>query len=151
MRRFALVVTVLALAACAKKDEAPSTAPPAAMAAAPMNLAAVAGTWNFTVTNVAGDSVLTTYTLVATADTTGWMMTLPNRPAMALKLTVSGDSVMAAAPEYESVLKKGVKVTTNSTFHLVGDTMMTNTVAHYSVAGPDSMRLLRAKGVRAPK
>jgi hypothetical protein len=123
-------------------------APPAP---APINLGSVAGTWNFKTMPATGDSVLVTYTLIATADTTGWIMTLPNRKPMALHVTVSGDSVMTDSPQYESVLRKGVKVTTNGTLHLVGDKLVGTTVAHYTVTGPDSVRMLRTEGVRAPK
>ena len=151
MRRFAMVVSVLALAACAKKDEAPSTPAGGAMAGAPMDLKTVAGEWNFKTMGMASDSVLTTGTLVATADTAGWTMTLPGRSTMALKITVSGDSIMAAAPQYESVLRKGVMVNTSSTYHLVGDKLIGTTVAHYTVTTADSVLALRTEGVRAPK
>ncbi len=150
MRRFAIVVSVLALAACAKKDEAPSTSG-GAMAAAPVDLKTVAGEWSFKTMGMTSDSVLTTGTLVATADTAGWTMTLAGRPTMALKITISGDSIMAQAPQYESVLRKGVMVTTNSTYHLVGDKMIGTTMAHYTVTTADSVVSLRTEGVRAPK
>jgi hypothetical protein len=152
MRRLALVLSTLILAACAKKEApAPPPPPPAPPPApAPINLASIAGMWNFKVMPATGDSVLTTYTLVVTADTTGWIMTLPKRKPMTLHVTVSGDSVMADAPQYESVLRKGVKVTTNSVFHVVGDKLMGTTMAHYTVTGPDSLVALRGEGTRAP-
>lgn len=150
MRRIAMVVTALTLVACAKKEETPAT-PGGAMAAAPIDLKTVAGEWNFKTMGLTSDSVLATGTLVATADTAGWTMTLAGRPTMALKITVSGDSIMAAAPQYESVLRKGVMVTTNSTYHLVGDKMMGTTMAHYTVTTADSVVSLRTEGVRAPK
>lgn len=153
MRRLALVFSALILAACAKK-EAPAPPPPPPLpppAPAPINLASIAGMWNFKVMPATGDSVLTTYTQVVTADTTGWIMTLPKRKPMTLHVTVSGDSVMADAPQYESVLRKGVKVTTNSVYHLVGDKLMGTTMAHYTVTGPDSLVALRAEGTRVPK
>src|ERR1019366_8590600 len=148
MRRLALVLSTLILAACAKKEApAPPPPPPAPPPApAPINLASIAGMWNFKVMPATGDSVLTTYTLVVPADTTGWLMTLPKRKPMTLHVTVSGDSVMADAPQYESVLRKGVKVTTNSVFHVVGDKLMGTTMAHYTVTGPDSLVALRGEG-----
>ena len=151
MRRLAMVVSILALAACAKKDEAAPAASGGAMAAAPIDLKAVAGAWNFKTMGMTSDSVLATGTLVATADTAGWTMTLAGRPTMALKLTVAGDSIMAQAPQYESVLRKGVMVTTKSTYHLVGDKLIGTTMAHYTVTTADSVMALRTEGVRAPK
>ena len=154
MRRLILVLSLSALAACAKK-EAPAPPPPAPPAAppapAPISLGAVAGTWNFKTMPANNDSVLVTYTVVATADTSGWTLTFPNRKPMTLQVSVSGDSVITASPQYESMLRKGVKVMTNGSLHLVGDKLVGTTIAHYSVTGPDSVRTLRTEGVRAPK
>ena len=152
MRRLVLVLSALVLAACAKK-EAPAPPPPpppvAPPAPAPINLASVAGNWDFKVMLATGDSVVTTFTLVATGDTTGWTMTLPKRKPLALQVTTSGDSVMTVSPQYESVLRKGVKVSTNSTFHMVGDKLVGTTVAHYAVKTADSVVALRSEGTRA--
>ena len=153
MRRLSLILAAVLLAACAKKEAAPEAVktPAAPVAPAPINLATVAGTWSFKVMPATGDSVLTTYILVATSTTAGWTMYLPKRDPMTLQIMVMGDSIMAAAPSYESVLRKGVKVTTNSVFHLVGDKLLGTTMAHYTVKGPDSLVALRAEGVKAPK
>lgn len=155
MRRLAFVLSAVLLVACAKKEPepAPATPEPAAPppAPAPIDLNAVAGTWEMKVMPATGDSVLTTYTLVATADTAGWVMTLPKRKPINLAITVSGDSVMSVAPTYESVLRKGTKVTTTSTFHLVGDKLTGTTVAHYTTAGADSVVMLRSEGTKVPK
>lgn len=153
MRRLSLILAAVLLAACAKKEAAPEAVntPAAPVAPAPINLATVAGTWSFNVMPATGDSVLTTYILVATSTTAGWTMYLPKRDPMTLQIMVMGDSIMATAPSYESVLRKGVKVTTNSIFHLVGDKLLGTTMAHYTVKGPDSLVALRAEGVKAPK
>lgn len=154
MRRLILVLSLTSLAACAKK-EAPAPLPPEPPAAppapAPISLGAVAGTWNFKTMAADNDSVLVTYTVVATADTSGWTLTFPKRKPITLKVSVSGDSVMTVSPQYESMLRKGVKVMTNGSLHLVGDKLVGTTVAHYSVTGPDSVRTLRTEGTRAPK
>jgi hypothetical protein len=123
----------------------------APVAPAPIDLAKVAGTWSFKVMPATGDSVLTTYILVATANTTGWTMYLKQRNPLTLEVMVMGDSIMATAPAYESVLRKGVKVTTTSVFHLVNDQLLGTTMAHYTVKGPDSLMALRAVGVKAPQ
>jgi hypothetical protein len=150
MRRIALAAGLVLLAACAKKEEpAPPPPPPAAPPApAPINMSAVAGMWTFNVMGATSDSVLTTYTLTATADTAGWVMTLPNRKPMTLKVTVSGDSIMTESPEYESVLRKGTKVHTNSVFHMSGDAMTGTTAAHYTIKGADSVVMLRSTGTK---
>lgn len=149
MRRISVLVATAVLAGCAKKPEAPA-APPAAPAPAPINMASVAGMWSMKTMAAVGDSVLTTSTLTATADTSGWILTLPNRKPMTLHVVISGDSIMADAPSYESVLRKGVTVQTSSVYHLVGDKLMGTTKAHYSVTGPDSLVMLRTEGVKMP-
>ena len=150
MRRIALAVGLTLLAACAKKEEpVPPPPPPAAPPApAPINMSAVAGMWTFNVMGATSDSVLTTYSLTATADTSGWIMTLPNRKPMTLKVMVSGDSIVAESPEYESVLRKGVKVHTNSVFHMTGETLTGTTTAHYIIKGADSVVMLRSNGTK---
>lgn len=150
MRRLAFLLSAVVLVGCAKKEPEPAPAPPEAAAPppapAPIDMAAVAGTWEMKVMPATGDSVLTTYTLVATADTAGWVMTLPKRKPITLSISVSGDSVMSTAPSYESVLRKGVQVQTTSTFHLVDGKLVGTTVAHYTTKGADSVVMLRSEG-----
>lgn len=151
MRRMALVLTLAIIAACGKKDEeAPplDTVPPEP--APVVDLASVAGMWDMQVMGATSDSVLTTYTLTATADTAGWTLKLPERDAMALTVTVSGDSIMSDSPEYESVLRKGVRVQTSSVFRVRGDSMFGTTTARYRMASGDSLVTLRARGARHP-
>lgn len=154
MRRLILVLSTAAVMGCAKKDEAPPETvaePPAPVAPAPIDLAAVAGTWDVKTMGATNDSVLTTFTLEASADTAGWLMAFPKRTPMKLNITVSGDSIMSVSPEYESVLRKGVKVHTNTVWRLVGDKLVGHTLAHYAGAGPDSVLQLRSEGTKAPK
>jgi len=154
MRRIVLALGVVVLAACAKKEPEPEVVvevPAPAPAPAPVvDLAMVAGTWDMQVMGATSDSVLTTYTLNATSTTEGWMMMLPKRPPLALRVTVSGDSIMSEAPEYESVLRKGVKVRTMSVFHVNGSSMTGTTTAHYTINGADSVVMLRSSGTRKP-
>ncbi|MES2306776.1 MAG: hypothetical protein V4558_14835 [Gemmatimonadota bacterium] len=157
MRRLAVVLSATLLIACAKKEPEPAPAPPAAEPAAPppapppVDLNAVAGTWDMKTMSATSDSALVNYTVVASADTAGWMLNLPKRKPMKLSIMVMGDSVMSTGPEYESVLRKGVKVRTNSTFHFVGDKVTGTTVAHYNIKGADSLVNLRVEGTRKPK
>jgi hypothetical protein len=150
MRRLSFLLSTTILAACAKTEApAPAPAEPPPAAPAPIDLTKVAGTWNLKTTPAGSDSVLTTSVMVATADTAGWTITLPNRKPVALKVTVAGDSIMVVSGEYESVLRKGVKVFTSGTYHMVGDSLIGSVTAHYGVKTADSVRALRTAGVKA--
>jgi hypothetical protein len=157
MRRLAvatLSLAALAAVACAKTETKTTDSSAAAAAAAPPPPPAVtpadwAGTWSMTTKNQAGDSVLVSSELTATADTTGWMVKLPNRPAMpAHIMAMGGDSVVADAGPYESVLRKGVKVTTHSVYHLQNGMIKGTTTAHYTVKTADSVRTLMTEGTK---
>ncbi|MEP6591944.1 MAG: hypothetical protein ABJC19_12255 [Gemmatimonadota bacterium] len=161
MRRVALLVSVVALAACGRKDDtrsdstmttmaSDSTTAPAATAATPAP-ESFAGEWDLSVMPMDNDSTLTTSHLSATATSTGWTMTLPGRPPVPLAVTFSGDSVMTIAPSYESVLRKGVMVSTSSVFRRNGNNLNGTTVAKYTTTGADSLMHLRSIGRRAPK
>jgi hypothetical protein len=157
MRCLALIFSASIVVACSSKESPPTPpAPPAAPSAqtstpSPISLASIAGKWNFRVMGEASDSVLTTYTLVVTTDTVGWVMTLPNRKPMTLHVSISGDSVMLRSPKYQSVLRKGLKVNTTSALHVSGDKLVGNSVAHYAIATYDSVLELRSVGTKAPK
>jgi hypothetical protein len=162
MRCLVLIVTASIVAGCSPKDtsRAPSTppSPPAAPDAqtsavpkAPIDLASIAGTWNFKVMGATNDSVLTTYTLVVKADTAGWVMTLPKRKPIPLHVAILADSVMLRSPQYQSVLRKGLMVNTTSVMRVSGDKLVGNSVAHYAITTPDSVLELRSVGTKAPK
>ena len=142
--------------ACAKKDETPavdttavapaaSTTPPAP---APVNLADVAGKWNMRSVPASGDTTPTTYVLTATGNTSGWTMTFPGRPAMAVTVSTDADSVIVDAGPYSSVRRKGVQVTTHSVNHFSGDNVTGVTTAHYNVKTADSVLVLNTTGTR---
>ena len=156
MRRYAMLCCVAAFAGCAKSDTPPAdttsavaTPPPAP---APIALADVAGKWNVTGKNEAGDSTLVTYILTATADTTGWSIKFPDRTKTVPVhvVAVAGDSVVIHAGPYPSVLRKGVQVTTTGAFRLQDGKMVGLTKAHYNVKTADSVRMVRSEGTRAP-
>ena len=147
MRRLALVLSAALFAGCAKKE-----APPAEMApAAPsIDVASLAGTWNLAGT-IAGDTnVVVTGMITATADPSMWTITLKDRPPMPLSVTVSGDSLLTASGPYESVLRKGVQVTTNGVLHLVNGQLVGPNWAHYSVTTADSVVQLQMTATKAP-
>jgi hypothetical protein len=153
MRRPALLVAAILLAACAKKDEplmgAPTDGGAAPEAPAPLDLNRMAGTWTLVTKAASNDSILTTAILIATADTSGWTLTLPNRKPVPVTVTVAGDSVNIVTQPYESVLRKGVQVFNEGAYRLQGDSLIGNLRAHYSTKAADSVLAIRSAGVKA--
>lgn len=155
MRRLALLCSAILFVACTKAENPPAdtgmaVAPePAPAPPAPISLAAVAGKYDVTGKNEAGDSTLVTYVLTATADTTGWSITFPNRKPIPLRIvSVAGDSIVMDGGPYESAIKKGIMVTTNTVQRLENGKLVGRTVAHYATKGPDSVRIVVSEGVR---
>lgn len=149
MRSTKFALLALLAIACGKQEKTPD-AMPAAMAPA-FSLADAAGTWTYVAKSMTGDTVLVTAELTASADPAAWTLLLPDRPVMPLMVTVSGDSVMTAVAEYESVLMKGVKVTTNGVMRMVDGKLVGTMLAHYSnVATADSVRHLMIEATRKP-
>jgi len=155
MRSTAVATCAVLLIACGGSETPPADTATPAPAAAPtpaaLSLAELAGNWTQTVRTETSDSVLVTATIAATADTTGWMMTLPGREPQPVRISVSGDSIMTATGPYESVLRKGVQVTTNGVLRRQPDGKLTGiTVARYQGAAADSVVRLRTELTRAP-
>ena len=157
MRCFAILCCCAAvLVGCAKSEDQAAVDTAAATAAPPpppagIALADVAGKWNVKGMNEAGDSTLVTYEMTATADTTGWVINFPNRKPVPVRVvSVAGDSIVTEAGPYESVLRKGVQVTTHGVFRLQDGKLVGNTIARYNVKTADSVRIVRTEGTRAP-
>jgi hypothetical protein len=161
MRSFAWGCCCAVVVACGKgSDSAADSAAKADSAAATMApapvptglaLADLAGKWDMRSIPESGDTTATVYELTTTADTTGWTITFPNRPPVAMRvLSVAGDSVVVEAGPYESARRKGVQVTTNGVMRLQGGRLVGTTVAHYSVKTADSVLTLRTEGSRKP-
>ncbi len=151
MRCFTYVLGVALLAGCAKEKPAPEPAPlPPPPAPAVVNLADVAGDWTVKTMPAASDSVLVTYMLHATAADSGWTITFPGRKAMPIQVMVMGDSIMTTVPAYQSVLRKGQKVSTNGVMHLKDGKITGTNVAHYMTAKADSVLMLRMEGTKNP-
>jgi hypothetical protein len=153
MRRLALFCSTILFVACTKAETPPAdtsaAVEPAPAPPAPISLAAVAGTYDVVGKNEAGDSSLVTYVLTATADTTGWTLAFPNRKPIPIRIvSVAGDSIVMESGPYESAIKKGVMVTTNTVTRFENGKLVSRTVAHYNVKTPDSVRIVVAEGVR---
>ena len=156
MRRLMLACCAIALVGCNKPKEEPpmestAAAPEAPAAPAPIALADVAGKWSVRSMSESGDSTLVTYELVAAGDTSGWSLNFPKRKPIPMRVVaVAGDSIVTEAGPFESVLRKGVKVSTNSVMRLQDGKLVGTTIAHYATSGADTVRNLRIEGTRAP-
>jgi hypothetical protein len=148
MRRTILFMTAVAFAGCAGGGEE-MAADTAATAMAPtLTLADLAGTWNLQTITEAGDTVNST--LMATADASGWTMTLPGRDPVPVRVTVDGDSVITESGPFESVLRAGVQVTTRTVSRLDSGMLTGTMVATYAGAGADSLARGTVHGMRVP-
>jgi hypothetical protein len=161
MRRFALLscCAAIALVGCARSDDAAAsdtaagtvTAGTATAAPQPISLGDVAGRWTVRAVPETGDTTAVISQLNASADTSGWTMTLPNRPPTATRVVaVAGDSIVTENGPYESVLRKGVQVRTRSVMRLRDGKLVGYTVAHYSTGNADSILRLRTEATRTP-
>jgi len=149
MRRIFTLAFAVAVVGCARGEEMPADTPAAAMAT-PLTMAELAGTWSMQALAELSDSVLTTYTLTATADGSGWTMTFPGRDPVPAMVAVDGDSLIVDAGPYESVLRAGVQVTVHSVNRLENGMMMGLFEAHYTTTGADSVLRGRLHGTRMP-
>jgi len=149
MRRLVLALSAAVLAGCSK-PEAPPAEPPAPPPAPTLNLADLAGTWNMRTMPEGSDSTLVTYTMTLTGTTEGWTLNIPGRDPLPMTATVSGDSVITTVGPYESMLRKGVQVSTTSVVRLVGGRLVGTTMARYSTTGADSVVRLRMEGTKNP-
>ncbi len=149
MRRLVLGIGVALLGGCAKPDAPPADSA-AAMAPAALNAADLAGTWTVNSMAEGTDSVLVTYIMTATGTPDGWMITLPGRDPQAVAVTIAGDSATTTMGPFESVLRKGVQVTTNGVLRMMDGKLVGTTVAHYQGAGADSVLRMRVSGTKNP-
>lgn len=151
MRRIGLLCCAAVLVGCAKKESAPAadTTAAAAPAAPPALTAAdVAGKWHVKVMGETSDSVVTEYDMVASDS--GFTVMLPNRPVMKPTTSFSGDSLITDMGPFESVLRKGVQVTTHGVMRMSGGELVGTTTAHYAVKTGDSVVVLRTRATRNP-
>ena len=152
---FAVCLSVAVLAGCAKKDDAAvdtmASDTAGVPAAAPINLADVAGRWNVRAVPVSGDTTPTNSVITATANTSGWTITFPGGKPIPMRVTVDGDSIMSETGPYASVRRKGLQVVTNGVMRLQGGNLVGTTTAHFQkTKTADSVLVLNTTGTRAP-
>jgi hypothetical protein len=156
MRRLVIACCAIALVGCNKPKEEPAmestaAAPETPAAPAPIALADIAGKWSVRTMAESGDSTLVTYEMVASGDSSGWSLNFPKRKPVPVRIVaVEGDSIVTEAGPFESVLRKGIKVTTHSVNRLQDGKLVGTTTAHYATKDADSVRNLRFEGTRAP-
>ena len=147
-------IVVLTLAGCAKSEPAKDTSA-AMMAPAPepapaktIALADLAGKWNFESRGEGADSTVTKAVVVATADSTGWVMELPSGKKVAQHVSVSGDSIMVKSDTYPSLRRKGKQVWSEGVYRLEDGKLVGTLVGHYANSGADSVLTLRSVGTK---
>lgn len=151
MRGFASSLMALILVACGPPADKPAED---VMGEAPggaetgLMLSDLAGTWDMRSTPEGKDTVIT-FQMVATGSPDGWALHFPGRDPIPLRVTAAGDSVLSEAGPFESVIRKGVQVSTRSVFKLENGKLMGRTTASYEGGGADSVLQLHIEGTRA--
>lgn len=143
MKRFLLAAGILTLG-CAPAEKPAEQPPPPA----PINLADIAGEWAFGARDAVTDSTLLFYKIMATADTSGWMIELPGRKPMPMKVMASGDSLMTDVGPYESVLRKGVQVSSHSVLRFADGRLAGMVMSTYKTAAGDSVARFNTDGTK---
>lgn len=77
-------------------------------------------------------------------------MVSPGRDPIPVAVQASGDSVVADAGPYSSLVREGVQVSTHIVYRLDGDRLVGNGIARYETAESDSIVNLQVEGTRAP-
>jgi hypothetical protein len=160
MRRFAFFCCVAVLAGCTKSEDRAAddqnamdtvaAAPETPAASATISLADVAGKWKVRSMDEDGGNVLETG-LVATADTSGWTITSPNRKPIPVRVVaVAGDSIVTEAGPFESFIRKGVQVTARYVSRLQDGKLVGTSEGHFATKSGDSVAHRRLEGTRVP-
>ena len=151
MKRLTLcaVVAVLASGCTTQKEAPPDTAASRSAAqSSDIRLADVAGNWDMRAMPLDRDTTLLNYMVMASGDTSGWMLHLPNRPMVPMRVAASGDSIVAEAGPFQAVLRDNTMSTTRSVFRMQDGRLVGVTEVRYANQ-PDSIVRLRMEGTRA--
>jgi hypothetical protein len=148
MMRTGLALVGMVLAGCGGR--AGDDAAAAADSTPALTLADIAGRWAMQAWRDTGSAVLTTYEIVGTTDPASWQILFPDRQPVPLRVTVAGDSMVAEAGPFESVLRKGVAVVTRTVSRLEGGRLVGTFMARYATNMVDSVLTGRTEGTRVP-
>jgi hypothetical protein len=114
-----------------------------------ISLSAVAGTWRMRSAAVTGGDTVD-FELMFTTDTSSSTLTYPNREPIPVRIVaVSGDSIVTETGPYESVLRKGVQVTSRTVYRLREGSLVGSTESRYALTTGDSVAARRSQGSRA--
>ena len=155
MRRLAFFCCTAILVGCGKSEVQPArdttaVAPATPESRAAISLADIAGKWRLRTMDEAGGNVVESE-LTATADTSGWTLTRPDRKTVPVRVVaVGGDSIITEAGPYESALRKGVQVRARMVLRLQEGKLVGTTEARYAMSGGDSVAHRSTEGTRAP-
>jgi hypothetical protein len=160
MRHLAVLCCAAILVGCTKSEDraaddqtamdTAAAAPETPAASATISLADVAGKWKIRSTDDDGGNVLETG-LVATADTSGWTMSAPNRKPIPVRVVaVAGDSIVTEAGPFESFIRKGVQVTARYVSRLQDGKLVGTIEGHFATKSGDSVAHRRLEGTRVP-
>src|SRR6185437_1693648 len=155
MRRFDFFCCAAMLVGCGKSEVQPARETTAAAPATPesraaISLANIAGKWRLRTMDEAGGNVVESE-LTATADTSGWTLTRPDRKTVPVRVVaVGGDSIITEAGPYESALRKGVQVRARAVIRLRDGKLVGTTEARYTLKGGDSVANRPTEGTRLP-
>jgi hypothetical protein len=155
-RRAAILVSATTLlAGCGGGDQggtdtADTAAPPVgAMTPAATSIAVPAGNWQGRSMPMDRDTVVATWTMTTTADSTGWTITFPGGQPIPMRvLSMQGDSVTIEFGPYESTTGRG-RQTVRGVSRMQGDRMV-GTYEARPVATPDSVYRGRSEATRMP-
>lgn len=124
---------------------------PQAQATTPtLSLADLAGTWSMQSWRDSSATPLTTYQIQGTTEPRSWTITFPNRVAVPLRVTLDGDSMIAEAGPYESVVRAGVAVVTRAVLRLREGRLAGSFMSRYASNMVDSVLTGRTEGGRVP-
>ena len=130
---FSAVAVAVVAAPASAQNPPPPPAPAVQAQRAGIKLADVAGRWEGRSMVGPKDSAIVTYTITATADGKGWTIAFPSHDPVPMRiLTVGGDSIVAEAGPYASVVRPGQMVTTRTVSHYAGDTATGTFEARYA-------------------
>jgi hypothetical protein len=159
MRRFAFFCCAAILAGCTKSEDravedeaAGDRAASAARSSVPttISLADVAGKWKLRSMDPDGGNPAEAV-LIATADTSGWTYTGPNREPVPVRVVaVGGDSIVTEQGPYESLIRKGVQVRLRTVSRLQGEKLVGTVEARYATRSGDSVAHRRTEATRMP-
>jgi hypothetical protein len=135
-----LVVVFLVACGPSEREAAPLPGP---------TIADFAGTWESMVTLEGVDDPVPSR-MMGSEDGTDWALLVEGRDPIALRVSMSGDSLVAESEEYESILRPGVATRVRTAGVLVNGRLVGNvTVTYQTPAGAEVVRGT-IQGTRVP-